>query len=193
MDEEFVVTVNADTTGLETALSALESRARSFGQTMTGAFADVIIKGKSLEDVLRGIAMSVAGNALNAGLAPLESALNGFAQSAFGGLFGGFKPFAMGGVASTGLFAGRGGVLAAPAYFPASGKIGVAGEAGAEAILPLQRGADGRLGVAAGGSAGSAASIVVNIATPDLASFERSQSQVSATLARAVMRGQRGV
>ena len=193
MDEEFLVTVNADTTGLETALSTLEARAKSFGRTMTGAFKDIIIEGRSLEDVLRGIAMNVAGNALNAGLAPLENALNGFAKSALGGLFGGLKPFAMGGIASTGMFTGAGGVLAAPAYFPTGNGMGVAGEAGAEAILPLRRGADGRLGVAAGSSPAASPTIVVNIATPDIQGFERSQSQVSATLARAVMRGQRGV
>jgi hypothetical protein len=35
--------------------------------------------------------------------------------------------------------------------------------------------------------------ITVNIATPDIAGFERSQSQVSAMIARAVQRGQRNL
>ena len=47
--------------------------------------------------------------------------------------------------------------------------------------------------VAAGGPAASSPTVVVNIATPDIQGFERSQSQVSAALTRAVMRGQRGV
>ena len=64
------------------------------------------------------------------------------------------------------------------------------GEAGPEAVMPLSRGADGRLGVAAGGGA-RPASVTVNIATPDADSFRRSQAQVSAALARAVARGQR--
>ncbi|MBO6637933.1 MAG: phage tail tape measure protein [Roseitalea sp.] len=193
MDEELIVTVDADTTGLEMALATLRNEAESFGQTMTGALGDIVIKGKSVEDVLRGIAMSMSRSALNQGLAPLQSMFDGFGPSVLGGLFGSVTPFAAGGVASTGLFAGGGGVLAAPAYFPHGGGLGVAGEAGAEAILPLRRGADGRLGVAAGGQGEAPMQVVVNISTPDIKGFERSQSQVSAALTRAVMRGRRGV
>lgn len=193
MDEQIVVTVDADTTKLEEALGRVERKAKGFGSTVTRAFRDMAFEGKSVEDVYRSIAMSVAGRALDAGLAPLQSALDGFAARAFGGLVGGIRPFAMGGVAATGLFAGNGGVLAAPAYFPHGGGAGVAGEAGAEAILPLRRGADGTLGVSAGDRGGAAPTVVVNISTPDVKGFERSQSQVSAALTRAVMRGRRGV
>ena len=42
----------------------------------------------------------------------------------------------------------KGGIVAAPTLFPMKGNnIGVMGEAGPEAILPLRRGPDGRLGV----------------------------------------------
>ena len=66
------------------------------------------------------------------------------------------------------------------------------GERGAEAILPLSRGSDGRLGLAVQPS-GTASSIVVNISTPDADSFRKSQVQLTGALARAVLRGQRGV
>src|SRR4029079_1324339 len=60
-----------------------------------------------------------------------------------------------------------GGVIATPACFSLGpGGLGVAGEAGPEAILPLARGRDGRLGVAMSGSS-AAASVIVNIAMPD--------------------------
>lgn len=65
------------------------------------------------------------------------------------------------------------------------------GEAGPEAILPLARGPDGRLGVAAGGGNGGAARVTVNITTPDAESFRRSRGQVAAQIARAVDRGRR--
>ena len=65
------------------------------------------------------------------------------------------------------------------------------GERGAEAIVPLARGPDGRLGVA--GGSGRPVSVTVNIATPDAESFRRSEAQVGASLARAVARGQRGL
>ena len=84
-----------------------------------------------------------------------------------------------------------GGVVAAPTYFPMRGGLGLMGEAGPEAILPLARGSDGRLGVAAGGRA-RPAPVTVNIATPDVEGFRRSEAQVAAGLARAVARGRRG-
>jgi phage-related minor tail protein len=68
--------------------------------------------------------------------------------------------------------------------------VGLMGERGAEAILPLSRGSDGRLGVAA---AASAQSVNVTINAADAESFRRSEAQVSAALARAVARGRRGL
>jgi len=84
-----------------------------------------------------------------------------------------------------------GGVIATPAYFSLGpGGLGVAGEAGPEAILPLARGRDGRLGVAMSGSS-AAASVIVNIAMPDADSFRRSEAYITGQIARAVARGQR--
>ena len=65
------------------------------------------------------------------------------------------------------------------------------GEAGSEAILPLRRGGDGTLGVAAAGGAGT--QIVFNVTATDATSFRRSEGQISAMLARSVGRGQRGL
>ena len=63
------------------------------------------------------------------------------------------------------------------------------GEAGPEAIMPLSRGPDGRLGVAARGGP-TAPVVTVNISTPDVGSFQKSRGQIAAQLARAVRRGQ---
>ena len=67
--------------------------------------------------------------------------------------------------------------------------MGLMGEAGPEAIMPLARGADGKLGVRGGGV--SAPTIVMNITTPDVQGFQRSQNQIAAKMGRALGRGNR--
>src|SRR4051812_43276326 len=77
--------------------------------------------------------------------------------SIFGSLFGtgggaSTAPFARGGLFSRGMvmpFA-EGGVVGAPSYFPLGRGLGVMGERGAEAVMPLARGPDGKLGVRSG-------------------------------------------
>jgi hypothetical protein len=55
----------------------------------------------------------------------------------------------------------NGGVVGSPTYFPMSGgKTGLMGEAGPEAIMPLKRGSNGKLGVQVDGNSGG--SVVVN-------------------------------
>ena len=190
MDEQLTIAIEADTTGFEAALKTLERQASSFGSTLTGALKGAVVSGRSLEDTLRSIGRGLAIDALNTGLSPLQNLLNGFASRAFAG-FSGVLPFAQGGVVGANTMFAGGGVLAAPAYFPLSGgRTGLAGEAGPEAILPLSRGADGRLGVSAGEGA-SSMTVNVTISTPDANSFRKSEAQISAALARAVARGRR--
>ena len=84
-------------------------------------------------------------------------------------------------------------MIGAPTYFPLSGGgLGLAGEAGPEAIVPLTRGPNGRLGVAMAGPSATP-NVTVHIATPDVASFQRSESYVTGQIARAVARGQRSL
>ena len=54
-----------------------------------------------------------------------------------------------------------GGVVNRPTVFPMANGMGLMGEAGAEAILPLKRGSDGKLGVTAAGGGGM--NVVVNV------------------------------
>ena len=110
-------------------------------------------------------------------------------SSILGSLFG----FARGGVFASGreltAFA-QGGVVNRPTLFPFAKGVGLMGEAGPEAILPLARGADGRLGVQAGGGA-RPVTVVMNITTPDVQGFQRSQGQIAAQVNRMLARGQR--
>ena len=173
------VRIEADTRPFTDAMADLGRLSSSFGTQLSGAMKDAVIGGKSLEDVLRRVGMNLAGMALNQGMKPLTNLVSGW--------MGSILPFANGGVTP---FA-SGGVVAAPTYFPmGGGRTGLMGEAGAEAILPLQRGPDGQLGVAAGG-AGRGVNVVFNVSTQDAASFRKSEAQITGMLARAVSRGSR--
>lgn len=164
---------------------------RSLSSSLRSAFDKAVFGGAKLSDVFRDLAASVAGKALNAAVSPVTSAISGGITSLFGGIGDSLlSMFANGSAFSSGrvrAFA-QGGVVTGPTTFPMRGATGLMGEAGPEAIMPLSRGPDGRLGVAAAGGGGG--TVVVNISTPDLDGFRRSRSQVSAQLARAVRRGQ---
>ncbi|WP_274424860.1 phage tail tape measure protein [Chelativorans sp. YIM 93263] len=183
MADEVRVPIVADTAPFETALANLTKLSSSFGSQLTGALKSATVSGKSLEDVLRKIGLNLASMALEQGLQPLQRLGN----SLFGSLMGGALPFAKGGVVP---FA-SGGVVSSPTYFPMGRNIGLMGEAGAEAILPLQRGSDGRLGVATGGGGNAAPNIVFNVTATDATSFRKSEAQITGMLARAVSRGSR--
>lgn len=170
---------------LDIRLRDLDRTASAFARTMTQAFAASAIGARSFDDILKSVFLRFSEISVRHAFRPIENALS----SAFAGLFGGgvaaatgaIKPFAAGGIIGT------------PTYFPlAQGGLGLAGEAGPEAIVPLSRGSDGRLGVAMAGASGPA-TIVVNIATPDTESFRRSEAYVTGPIARAVARGQRGL
>ncbi|HWJ72120.1 MAG TPA: phage tail tape measure protein [Kaistia sp.] len=184
--DELSVKVSADTSGFRAALDDLAKRADSFSGAIGKAFTGAVTGGKDFEDVLKSLALRLSSIALGAALKPIESGVGGLLSGIVGQA--GTTAFAKGGVVP---FA-DGGVVSRPSYFPLGKGLGLAGEAGAEAILPLQRGADGRLGVGAGGGSGN---VTVNVAiqTPDAASFRKSEAQVTASLARAVGRGRRGL
>jgi phage-related minor tail protein len=184
------VTIDADTAPLQAQLGDLTRLGNRFGSALSRSFVDLALKGKSLGDVLRSLALRLSEIALKAAFKPLTDALG----SGLAGLFAGGPGFARGGVLRQGLpvpFA-QGGVIASPIAFPLAGnRLGLAGERGPEAILPLARGPDGRLGVRA--EAGGALNVTFNISTPDIESFRRSETQLAALLARAVAAGHRNL
>jgi phage-related minor tail protein len=184
--DDLSIRVSADTSGAQAALRTLADDAQSFAGAITGAFRGAIIGGRDFDSVLRNLALRISSIALSSALRPISTGI-GNALSSFlggfqdGGIVGGgrVRPFA------------DGGVIAAPTFFPVGNGVGLAGEAGVEAILPLARGSDGKLGV----RSGAASPVVVNfnVTTPDADSFRKSEAQVTAMLARAVGRGRRGL
>ncbi|MDB6181510.1 phage tail tape measure protein [Paracoccus fistulariae] len=157
------------------------------------AFDDLIFDGAKLSDALKGIGRSIADTVYSIAMKPVESALAGTIGNSLTGMVSGALPFANGGAFVQGRvmpFA-KGGVVSQPTHFPMRGATGLMGEAGPEAIMPLRRGADGRLGVAAASGNSRPVNVTVNVSTPDVAGFQRSQSQIAAQLGRVLARGNR--
>lgn len=164
----------------------------SIGRGLRRAFDGLVFDGMKLSDALRDVAKSMADSVYNVAMRPVQNAVGGAIASGINGLLSGLLPFANGGSFAQGRvmpFA-RGGVISSPTTFPMRGATGLMGEAGPEAIMPLTRGADGRLGVQAQGG-GRPVNVVMNITTPDVSGFARSQSQIAAQMSRALARGER--
>lgn len=165
---------------VEVQLKSISALGQQVGQTLASSFRTALSGGKSLQSVLVQIGRSLADIALKAAFKPLEELAGKLAGQLFSmGMpqMPNVRPFA------------KGGVLAAPAYFPLQAGLGLAGEAGPEAILPLARGADGRLGVRAGGQ--PHISVTLNVRAQDAPSFVAAEAEVGAMLLRAVRRGTR--
>jgi phage-related minor tail protein len=162
------------------------------GGGLRRAFDGLVFDGVKLSDAMRGVARTMADTIYGVAMKPVQNALGGALAQGLNGLLGGLMPFEKGGAFAQGRvmpFA-KGGVVAQATAFPMRGATGLMGEAGPEAIMPLARGADGRLGVEAAGSA-RPVTVVMNITTPDVQGFQRSQTQIAAQAQRMLARGQR--
>lgn len=156
------------------------------------AFDGLVFDGMKLSDALKGVARTMIDTVYGIAMKPVQNAVGGAIAQGLNGLLGGIMPFEKGRAFSQGRvmpFA-KGGVVAQATSFPMRGGRGLMGEAGPEAIMPLARGPDGRLGVQAGGGA-RPVTVVMNISTPDAQSFQRSQSQIAAQAQRMLARGQK--
>lgn len=180
---------------------------RGLSKGLRRAFDGVIFDGMALSDALETVAQSMIQTTYSAAIKPVTNQVGGLLAQGVSGMvnavlpFGGgatqgfaqdqVLPFAKGGAFSGGRVTpfATGGVVSSPVTFPMRGGTGLMGEAGPEAIMPLTRGPDGKLGVRGGG--GGAVSVVMNISTPDAQSFQRSQGQIAAQMSRALSRGNR--
>ncbi len=167
-----------------------EVLSRGLSKGLKRAFDGLVFDGFRASDALNAVAKSLVNSTYSAAIKPITSHIGGLiaggVSGALGGAFANGASFSQGRVTA---FA-NGGIVSGPTTFPMRGGTGLMGEAGPEAIMPLQRGPDGKLGVRAA-SGGQAVNIVMNISTPDAKSFESSQSQIAARMSRAIGRGQR--
>lgn len=180
-DDLFSDSFHDELSSVEIELGRIGNLADGVARSISAGFRGALLEGKSLKSILGDIARSFADIALKAAIKPLGDMVGGL----IGNLFAGTNP-ALGNVTP---FA-KGGVIATPSYFTlgSSPPVGLAGEAGPEAIMPLARGPDGRLGVAGGGGA---VNVTFNVTASDARSFAASEAEISAMLLRAVKRGTR--
>ena len=151
--------------------SQMQTKLKTFTdsiKTVQESMADVVVKGiKGMEDALvtfvttgklsfRSLANSIIADMARIAIQqmitkPFTNFLDGLFGNANGNAFvdGKVEKYAYGGVVKK------------PTLFPMANGIGLMGEAGAEAILPLRRGSNGKLGVQSTG--GGFGNIVVNV------------------------------
>lgn len=151
---------------MEEAQQANAQIAQEFGSAMANAFSGLVSGSHSAEQALEQLKRSLTQLLINQAFQAILGSMGGggmgggnFIASMFAGGFANGAAFAGGNVIP---FA-RGGVVSSPTMFPMSGgRSGLMGEAGPEAIMPLSRGSDGKLGVMAQGG-GMALHITVGL------------------------------
>ena len=160
---------SGEITKMQEAISATskdaEALSKGLSRGLKRAFDGLVFDGMRATDALETVARSVINTAYSSALKPVTKGLGSALTDGLFSLFANGGSFAQGKVMP---FA-SGGVVSSPTYFPMRGGTGLMGEAGPEAIMQ----------------------VVMNISTPDAASFQRSQSQIAAQMARALGRGQR--
>ena len=132
------------TSGLADILDGTKSVSQGFqdmSKSIIRAIEEMIIKLYIVTPLMRALQSSLSGfgfGGSEVGVGPTGPVL----PSAHGNVFGG---------AGIGAYSNQ--IIDRPTIFPFAKGIGLMGEAGSEAVMPLSRGRDGRLGVQSGGGA----------------------------------------
>ncbi|MGJ8660445.1 MAG: hypothetical protein ACSHXL_00270 [Bacteroidota bacterium] len=152
---------------LEEAKAQQEGLAQSIANSMGDAFMSVIDGTASVKDAFKSMAAAIIKELLQVLVIQRLVGSVGGGGTAGTGIAGWLSktlPSANGNVFSGGSHVqayANGGVVGGPTLFPMSGgKTGLMGEAGPEAIMPLKRGANGKLGVQMEGGGGD--NVVIN-------------------------------
>ena len=171
-----------------------------FGEGALDVFEDIITGSDSAEDSLKRLALSISRAAAEAAL---------FGRGPLAGLFGSIGGNTSGGgilgsLASSLIGSFTGGATGAPVnLLPRAnggsvlpGQSYLVGERGYEQFIPSHAGRiepNRSLASNDNSKGGAVVTIHMNVNTPDVQSFKRSEGQIATDLARAVSRGQRGL
>lgn len=166
-EEKYIEAVNARLETGSKKIKEQKSLVEELGLTFTSSFEDAIVGAREFSSVLDGLAKDILRITVRKGI---TEPLGNFVGSFFGESKTGLasltssvnSTFAKGGVFenSPSLSSYSGKVYDSPQPFLFAKGAGIFGEAGPEAIMPLKRGRDGKLGVAADGGG---AAVTVNV------------------------------
>ena len=182
--EELARSTERFATELERAEKQTERTDRmgvQMGMTFASAFEDAILQSRKFSDILKAVEQDIAriilrtavtgpaakaiSDAVSSGVRSIAGSFMSGSSSA-GGSYHGVSYSAVPNANGNAFWGGHlipfanGGIVSSPTMFPMARGMGLMGEAGPEAIMPLQRGADGKLGVRAGG--GGQGGVVIN-------------------------------
>tara|TARA_R100000544_G_scaffold15300_1_gene7160 strand:+ start:23830 stop:26913 length:3084 start_codon:yes stop_codon:yes gene_type:complete len=210
LDEVSYIRVTNDLMRVAKVIAAEEERVRALekaaamqkeiAETMASTFADnfmSIVDGtKSVADAFKAMAADIVKHLFKVlVIQTMIRAMGGFMgsvaapDSLMGNIGKGLLSYeaANGGVMNNGQVVpyANGGVVQGPTQFPMSGgRTGLMGEAGPEAIMPLHRGKDGKLGVQADG--GSSSNVVIHQSFNFSANGDESVKKIIAEQAPAI-------
>ena len=149
----------------------LANAVESWGNKAADTFAEFVVTGKaSFGDLVNSMLKDIVRLQAKQVLDPITKGASGFLSNIFQSMFRpGGAPIADVAVANGGAFdrAGMipfamGGIVNRPTVFPFAKGVGLMGEAGPEAILPLARGPNGKLGVQGGAGGGITVNLIEN-------------------------------
>lgn len=140
---------------------------------ISSAIGDAIASGEDLGEAFRSVINQMAADLISSGirdlltemLIPKGGGAAGGILSAIVDWIGGGVRSAKGNVFSHGRLTefAKGGVVSQPTLFPMAKGMGLMGEAGPEAVMPLRRGPDGKLGVQASGGGAKVVNVNINV------------------------------
>lgn len=146
-----------------------------WARDLSKGLADAIVYSRSLSDVLNNIFKQLASSMLQK-------------------LIFGWLPFEKGGVINQGKLQpfAKGGIVASPTIFPMASGVGLMGETGPEAVMPLVRTPSGDLGVKSEGGGAANVHVTMNINAVDARSFvdllSRNKATVEAIVVNSIWR-----
>lgn len=141
--------------GMEDALVSFVTTGKLDFRSLVDSIISDMIRMNIQKNITGPLAESLSGGGLLRLFGGLFGGAGAGAGSGSGGLDLAAVGLAKGGVLnSPGLSAYSGQIVSSPTVFPFARGVGLMGEAGPEAIMPLKRGPDGKLGVSAGKAGG---------------------------------------